>query len=66
LLTFENDEQGIFDMKPYLDFGPVFKALKNPDMFNTARVCFKTVAWANQADIDPEILYPDSLLLQEK
>ncbi|MDR1555874.1 MAG: DUF2442 domain-containing protein [Tannerellaceae bacterium] len=53
-------------MKPYLDFGPVLKELKDPDMFNTARVCFKTVAWANQADIDPEILYPDSVLLQEK
>lgn len=63
LLTFENDEQGIFDMKPYLDFGPVFKALKDPRLFNTSRVCFKTVTWANQADIDPEILYPDSVIL---
>jgi hypothetical protein len=66
LLTFENGEQGIFDMKPYLDFGPVFTALKDPALFNTARVCFKTVAWANQADIDPEILYPDSVLLPKK
>jgi hypothetical protein len=63
LLTFENGEQGIFDMKPYLDFGPVFKALKDPVLFNTARVSFKTVAWANQADIDPEILYPDSVIV---
>ena len=60
LLTFENDEQRIFDMKPYLDFGPVFRALKDSAMFNTVRVCFKTVAWANNADIDPEILYPNS------
>jgi len=30
LLTFENNEQRIFDMKPYLDFGTVFKALKDP------------------------------------
>ena len=60
LLTFENDEQRIFDMKPYLDFGPVFRALKDATMFNTVRVCFKTVAWANNADIDPEILYPNS------
>ena len=62
LLTFENDEQRIFDMKPYLDFGPVFRALKDPSLFNTARVCFKTVAWANDADIDPEILYPNSFV----
>jgi len=63
LLTFENDEQRIFDMKPYLDFGTVFRALKDPAMFNTVRVCFKTIAWANNADIDPEILYPNSLKL---
>ena len=60
LLTFENNEQRIFDMKPYLDFGTVFRALKDPVLFNTVRVCFKTVAWANDADIDPEILYPNS------
>ena len=64
LLTFENDEQRIFDMKPYLNFGSVFKALKDIDLFNTARVSFKTVAWANNADIDPEILYPESEKIQ--
>jgi len=60
LLTFENDEQRIFDMKPFLNFGPVFRALKDPDMFKTVRIDFKTIAWANNADIDPEILYPNS------
>jgi Protein of unknown function (DUF2442). len=60
LLTFENDEQRIFDMKPFLKVGPVFRALKDPDIFKTVRVCFKTVAWANNADIDPEVLYPNS------
>ena len=60
LLTFENDEQRVFDMKSYLDFGTVFKALKDPVLFNTVRVCFKSIAWANDADIDPEILYPNS------
>ena len=29
LLTFENGENRLFDIKPYLDFGPVFKQLKN-------------------------------------
>jgi len=65
LLTFENNEQRIFDMKPYLNIGPVFRALKDPALFNTVRVCFKTVAWANNADIDPEILYPESLKISE-
>lgn len=66
LLTFENDEQRIFDMKPYLNVGSVFKALKDPDLFKTVRVCFKTIAWANNADIDPEILYPDSQKIESK
>jgi len=65
LLTFENNERRIFDMKPYLNIGPVFRALKDPALFNTVRVCFKTVAWANNADIDPEILYPESLKISE-
>ena len=66
LLTFENDEQGLFDMKPYLDFGPVFRALKEPDMFNSVQVYFDTVSWANEADLDPEILYPNSVLVLTK
>jgi hypothetical protein len=66
LLTFENDEQGLFDMKPYLDFGPVFRALKEPSMFNSVRVYFDTISWANNADIDPEILYPNSQKLKKQ
>jgi len=64
LLTFENDEQGLFDMKPYLDFGPVFQALKEPAMFNSVQVYFDTISWANNADLDPEILYPNSLIIR--
>ncbi|GHT22822.1 hypothetical protein AGMMS4957_13530 [Bacteroidia bacterium] len=63
LLTFENGEQRKFDMNPYLNIGPVFWALKDPDMFNTVRVCSKTVAWANEVDLDPEMLYPNSTQL---
>jgi len=66
LLTFENGEQGLFDMKPYLDFGPVFRALKEPSKFNSVRVYYDTVSWANEADLDPEILYPNSVLVQKK
>jgi len=65
LLTFENNEQRLFDMKPYLDFGPVFRALKEPSMFNSVRIHFDTISWANDADLDPEILYPNSLALKE-
>jgi hypothetical protein len=57
LLTFDNNEKRILDMKPYLDFGPVFRELKDPDMFNTVRVYFDTIAWKNKADLDTEILH---------
>jgi len=61
LLKFDNNELRMFDMKPYLETGSVFRALKDPDMFKTVRVCFHSVAWDNNADIDPEILYPNSI-----
>ena len=62
LLTFENDEQGLFDM----NIGPIFRALKEPSMFNSVRVYFDTVSWANKADIDPEILYSNSVLVSKE
>jgi hypothetical protein len=60
LLTFENGEQRRFDVKPYLNMGPVFQALKDPVLFNTAHLFADTIAWKNNADLDPEILYPNS------
>ncbi len=63
LLTFENGEKRIFDMKPYLDKG-VFQELKDKKMFRTVRVCFDSIEWSNQADIDPEVLYENSKVYQ--
>ena len=60
LLTFENSEVKIFDMKPYLDKG-IFRELKDISLFKSARVKFDTVEWENEADIDPETLYEDSI-----
>ncbi len=60
LLTFENDEKRRFDVKPSLDMG-VFRELRDVDMFNTVRVSFDTVEWKNEADLDPEILYRNSV-----
>ncbi|MEJ7680100.1 MAG: DUF2442 domain-containing protein [Segetibacter sp.] len=62
-LTFENGEQKIFDMKPYLETG-IFQGLKDESIFKTAKVTFDTVEWANQADIDPETLYHESKALR--
>jgi len=62
ILTFENGEKRQFDMNPYLDKG-IFRELKDVSKFNTVKVDFDTVAWANEADIDPEILYQNSIVL---
>jgi hypothetical protein len=62
ILTFENGEKKIFDMKPYLDNG-VFRELRDLNMFNTAHVSFNTVTWENEADFDPEALYEGGLPL---
>ena len=59
LLTFESGEQRYLDMKPYLHRG-VFKQLANRTIFNTAHLSFDTVAWKNEVDLAPEVLYEKS------
>ncbi|MBF8984883.1 DUF2442 domain-containing protein [Lutibacter sp. B2] len=61
LLTFENGEKRTFDMKPYLDKG-IFRELKDEKIFKTVRVSFDSIEWSNEADIDPEVLYEDSVV----
>lgn len=60
LLTFENDEVRFFDMNPYLEKG-IFKELKDKTKFNSVKVSFDTIEWENEADMDPEMLYEDSI-----
>ncbi|TAN70899.1 MAG: DUF2442 domain-containing protein [Methylobacter sp.] len=64
LLTFENNEQKCFDMKPYLN-ATVFQPLKNPGFFKLARIDYGTVTWPNEIDIAPETLYELSLALKQ-
>jgi hypothetical protein len=59
LITFENDEEKVFDLKPYLDIG-LFGELKNEALFNTVHVVFDSLAWNNGVDICPEVLYKES------
>jgi len=60
LVSFENHEERVFDVKPYLKLG-IFQELKDPKLFSTVHVSFDSVAWSNSADLDPEILYRDSV-----
>ena len=60
ILTFEDGSVRIFDMKPLLGKG-VFKELKDEKLFKTVKVSFDSIEWPNEADIDPETLYEDSI-----
>jgi hypothetical protein len=59
LLKFENEEEKLFDVKPYLDIGK-FKELKDKTLFKSVKICFDSIEWANQLDLDPELLYEKS------
>ena len=60
ILTFENNEVKKFDMIPYLDKG-IFQELKDENLFKAVKVSFDSIEWPNEADIDPETLYEDSI-----
>lgn len=64
ILTFSNGEHRQFDMKPYLDKG-IFQELRDIAMFNTVRLSFDTIEWENEADLDPEVLYNDSVKIRD-
>ena len=59
LLKFENNEEKIFDVTPYLETGK-FQELKDEKLFKTVRVSFDSIEWDNQLDLDPELLYEKS------
>ncbi len=59
LVTFENDENRIFDMSPYLTIGK-FQELKDKSLFRSVKTCFDSIKWDNHMDIDPEFLYRKS------
>jgi hypothetical protein len=58
LLVFKNGERRLFDVSPYLDHG-IFRALRDPAVFNSAHISFDTVTWSNGANLCPEVLYRD-------
>jgi hypothetical protein len=59
-LEYAGGEIRIFDMDPYLSKG-IFQALRDPAMFNSVHPVLDSIEWANGADVDPEVLYEDSL-----
>ena len=58
-IEFTNDEHGVYDCSPLLNFG-VFKELQDVKYFKRARVLDGTVVWLHEQDICPDTLYLDS------
>ncbi|WP_434511209.1 DUF2442 domain-containing protein [Desulfitobacterium sp. AusDCA] len=63
LVTFSNNENKVFDVKPYFDFIP-FKELQKPALFKTVYIAGLSVEWQNGVDICPDELYYDSVPYQ--
>jgi len=61
-LTFANNEERVFDVSPYLNVGK-FAELRDVSLFNTVEVKFDSIEWANRLDLDPEMLYQESVLV---
>jgi hypothetical protein len=59
LLTFDNGEKRVFDLKPYFE-KPVFKQLKTIAIFKTARVVSGSVEWQGDVDLSYDTLYLES------
>jgi len=59
LITFDNNEKRIFDVKPYLHdsfFGP----LKSLSVFNSVKISPISLEWAGGIDMCPDELYYNS------
>jgi hypothetical protein len=64
MLWFENEEQKIFDLKPYLNKG-IFSQLRNVSLFTSARVVAGSVEWSNGLDLSYDTLYLESLVIKD-
>jgi len=56
LITFENNENRLFDVKPFLDKG-IFTELKSIDYFKKVKVSFGAIQWPNEQDFSKDTLY---------
>ena len=63
-VVFEDGEEGVLDMTPYLDFG-VFKKIKDFDQFKRVRIAFDTVEWECGVDLDPEFIRAKCKMAEE-
>ena len=59
LLVFDNGEERIKDMKPYLERG-VFKELKDISFFNSVKILYGAISWDGRIELCADSLYETS------
>lgn len=64
LITFENNEKRIKDMKPYLEKG-VFSKLKDKEFFNKVKIAYGTITWDDELDLCADSIYKSSYVYNE-
>jgi hypothetical protein len=64
LLTFQNNEKKVFDVKPYLNTGQ-FKQLTDLSSFNSVHPFLGSIQWQNGLDLCPDLLYEESKTLKQ-
>jgi hypothetical protein len=64
LLRFDNEEERIFDVKPYLN-DSYFAPLKNTAIFKTVKTNQLTIEWIGNIDICPDELYLNSVVVKQ-
>lgn len=60
LVTFDNNEKRLFDVKPYLGFR-AYQELRIPALFNTVKIAGLSIEWINGQDVCPDDLYYNSV-----
>ncbi|MCL2513703.1 MAG: DUF2442 domain-containing protein [Oscillospiraceae bacterium] len=60
LITFDNNEQRIFNVEPYLN-DKFFSPLKSLPVFNSVKISPISIEWAGGIDICPDELYYNSV-----
>jgi hypothetical protein len=65
-VRYNNGQQRVYDMKPHLD-GPVFRPLKDPEVFRDVYIDYNAPTWLDGAvDIDPDTIYEKGINPEEQ
>lgn len=64
LVTYDNGEKRVKDMKPYLEKG-IFSKLKDKEFFNNVKLAYGTISWGEDIDLCADSIYETSSVYEE-